>query len=466
MGGVRFLPPFSKMWSLNYIDGVLYSTTSQDCNGGRSGVWAIDPESAGRTVRVLYTAASCSKSFCGGGVWGRAEVGADAAGHLYVATGDAPFNPGAGQWGSSVLKLAAKSLDVNGWFVPKNRDFVDKLDLDLGNTSNVVFTWRNRVLTAVGGKEGVIYLMDTAALGGARPPDDHVDVTPFLERETQPQKHGIWGGISSWSEPSGRVWLYVPTYGPTTPAEAGHFAMKYGDDPNGSVQAFTVEADANGPPFLQPQWRSIDMKMPDPVAIANGMVFALATGEDATQATVDLITDVSGDLVAAFSTRANASGCTREGVPVSMPSTRRPVDSCGRAATRSLTGRISRCRRSRRGTCSSPRMRVTCTHSASGPIAASIPTRPRHRHCRRHARRPPQRQVRSRDQAHAWGRRPRGHSLPSTVLSVIARRARDSSRRTHPTCTTWPGSRRAPPRASRRRFATESRAGCRHSDRS
>jgi mono/diheme cytochrome c family protein len=58
------------------------------------------------------------------------------------------------------------------------------------------------------------------------------------------------------------------------------------------VQAFTVEADASGAPSLRPQWRSPDLKLPDPVVIANGVVFALATGEDATQATVDLITDV------------------------------------------------------------------------------------------------------------------------------------------------------------------------------
>jgi outer membrane protein assembly factor BamB/cytochrome c5 len=292
LAGVRFLPPFSKMWSLSYIDGVLYSTTSQDCNLGRSGVWAIDPDSSGRVVRAFYTAASCSKSFCGGGVWGRAGVATDGAGHLFIATGDAPFNPAAGQWGTAVLQLEAKSLEVEDWFVPKNRDFVDKLDLDLGNTSPVVFTWRNRVLTAVGGKEGVIYLMDTAALGGS----DHRTITwtsPLYSNEKHSfQKHGIWGSIGSWTDPSGRVWVYVPTYGPTTTAQASSFPLTYGDDPNGSVQAFTVEADPGGAPYLRPQWRSIDLKMPDPVAIANGIVFALATGEDATQATVDLITDV------------------------------------------------------------------------------------------------------------------------------------------------------------------------------
>lgn len=293
LAGVQFLPPFSKMASLSYIDGVLYSTTSQDCNLGRSGVWAIDPDSPGRVVRTFYTASSCSRSFCGAGIWGRAGVASDGAGHLYVATGDAPFDPSTGQWGMAVLQLDAKSLEIKDWFVPKNRDFVNKLDLDLGNTSPVVFKWRDRMLAAVGGKEGVIYLMDTAARGGP----DHQTIawtSPLYSNEKHSfQKHGIWGSIGSWTEPSsGRVWLYVPTYGATTAAQAASFPLKYGEDPNGSVHAFTVEADASGAPSLQPQWRSIDLKMPDPVAIANGVVFALATGEDATQATVDLITDV------------------------------------------------------------------------------------------------------------------------------------------------------------------------------
>jgi len=290
--GTRFLPPFSKMWSLSYIDGVLYSTTSQDCNRGRSGVWAVDPDAPGRAVRVLYTAGTCTKDFCGGGVWGRGGVSSDGAGHLYIATGDAAFDPAAGQWGMAVLKIKTPSLDVQDWYVPKNRDFIDKLDLDLGNTSPVVFRWRNRVLTAVGGKEGIIYLMDTAAIGGP----DHQTITwtsPLFSNEKHSfQKHGIWGSISSWTEPSGRVWLYVPTYGPTTAEQAGRFPLKYGDDPNGSVQAFTVEAAANGEPYLQPQWRSLDLRMPDPVAVTNGIVFAVATGEDPTQADVDLITEV------------------------------------------------------------------------------------------------------------------------------------------------------------------------------
>ncbi len=291
MPPVRFLPPFSKMWSLNYVDGVLYSTTSQDCNGGKSGVWALAPDAPGRPVNVLYTAAACTKAFCGGGVWGRGGVSADGAGHVFAATGDGPFEPGAGQWGTAVLTLKRPSLVIDNWFVPKDRDDVNKLDLDLGNSTPVVFDWRGRKLAAVGGKGGVVYLMDTAALGGP----DHRSAawsSPLLSNDKRSfQNHGVWGSLGSWTDPAGRVWLYVPTYGPA--AKGATFPLTYGEDPNGSIQAFTIEAGAGGGPSLKAQWRSHDLKMPDPVAIANGVVFAYATGEDPTQAAgVDRIQDV------------------------------------------------------------------------------------------------------------------------------------------------------------------------------
>src|ERR1700691_2303798 len=43
-----FVPAFAKMWSMNLVDGVLYSTISQNCNGVKSGVYAMDLSNADR----------------------------------------------------------------------------------------------------------------------------------------------------------------------------------------------------------------------------------------------------------------------------------------------------------------------------------------------------------------------------------------------------------------------------------
>jgi mono/diheme cytochrome c family protein len=52
---------------------------------------------------------------------------------------------------------------------------------------------------------------------------------------------------------------------------------------SGSVMAFKVVSAKDGDPSLQPAWISGDIAVPDPVAIAGGVVFAVGTGENAQQ---------------------------------------------------------------------------------------------------------------------------------------------------------------------------------------
>ena len=69
----QFVPPFSKNWSLNLVDGVLYTAISQGCGGARSGIYALDLRDPLQPVaRFLLTSRAGSA-----GVWGRAgaEIG-------------------------------------------------------------------------------------------------------------------------------------------------------------------------------------------------------------------------------------------------------------------------------------------------------------------------------------------------------------------------------------------------------
>jgi outer membrane protein assembly factor BamB len=69
------------------------------------------------------------------------------------------------------------------------------------------------------------------------------------------------------------------------PAVGGpKFPITNGDNPHGSVMAFQVVANPNTHnPVLEPAWISGDFALPDAVVIANGVVFALSTGENAVQ---------------------------------------------------------------------------------------------------------------------------------------------------------------------------------------
>ncbi len=272
----RFVPAYSKMWSLNYVDGTLYTSISQGCAGAVSGVAAVDPDAPGHPVTTFWSAPN------GAGVWGRGGPSADFKGDILAATGDAGLDPQGGVLGDSVLRLQAKTLNRLDFYTPPNWAYLNKLDLDLATSTPVVFRWRDRVLTAGGGKEGVAYLLDTANLGS----NDHhraADVTPRLANASQTfEKFGIWGTMSSWQEPDGTVWLVIPTWGPPAPT-APAFPVRNGAAPDGSLMAFRVTADAAGQPRLTPAWISSDIAVPEPAAIAGGVVFVLANGENTQQ---------------------------------------------------------------------------------------------------------------------------------------------------------------------------------------
>src|SRR5207244_3273134 len=95
--------------------------------------------------------------------------------------------------------------------------------------------------------------------------------------------HGIWGGLSTWRDEEGQTWLYVPLYGPVS-RNAPRFPIVQGATPDGSVMAFKVTANGDtDKPVLEPAWISGNFRVPDPVAIANGVVFVLETGENPDQ---------------------------------------------------------------------------------------------------------------------------------------------------------------------------------------
>jgi len=88
--------------------------------------------------------------------------------------------------------------------------------------------------------------------------------------------------MSSWQDSAGEVWLAVPVWGPPAPTAPG-FPVRHGAVPNGSLMAFRVTADASGAPQLTPAWISPDIAVPEPAAIAGGVVFVLGNGENTQQ---------------------------------------------------------------------------------------------------------------------------------------------------------------------------------------
>jgi hypothetical protein len=129
-------------------------------------------------------------------------------------------------------------------------------------------------LIAGGGKESVVYLLNADQLGGR----DHrtpISVAPAMGNlDKGLEQKGIWGALALWKDESGEPWLYVPLWGETPRSrEAKH----------GSVFAYKVEMDERERPRLKLEWISPDINVPDAPVVANGVVFVLATGENARQ---------------------------------------------------------------------------------------------------------------------------------------------------------------------------------------
>jgi DNA-binding beta-propeller fold protein YncE len=271
-----FVPSFSKNWSLNIVGDMLYTAISQGCNGVPSGVYSVDLSQPDGPIRDFQAGRP--------GIWGRAGVAVSpVSGTVFAETGDGVFDPNAGSWADTFLALSPKDLRVTDYYTPANREWLTRKDLDMGCMTPVVFEFNGKEYLVGAGKEGRLFVLDTSSLGGPT----HRE--PFFRSEllTNPDAayagHGFWGSFGTWVDPNKTRWLFAPAWGPPHPAAIPLFPITNGDPSAGSIMAFRVE-DNKGVPALKPAWISRSLNVPEPPIIANGVVFALSSGEDVRQA--------------------------------------------------------------------------------------------------------------------------------------------------------------------------------------
>jgi outer membrane protein assembly factor BamB len=86
---------------------------------------------------------------------------ADADGNVYVVTGNGSWD-GVQNFSESFLKFSP-SLKLLDWFTPTNHDLLDKQDTDLNSSGATLIPGTHLVIG--GGKEGVLYTLDTRNFG-------------------------------------------------------------------------------------------------------------------------------------------------------------------------------------------------------------------------------------------------------------------------------------------------------------
>lgn len=272
-----FTTPFARNWSLNLIDGIVYSSSARGCGGTLAHFTALDLKDPARRVVEYYTSVGRPA-----GAWGRGGVIRGPKG-IFTQTADGAYDPAAGKFGNTVMTLSFKDLRLLDTYTPANWEFLNKKDQDLGSANPLIFAFDKWTLVASAAKESAISLLDANNLGGT---DHH---TPLYQSprwgndEYLLAGRGLWGAMASWQDGQGRRWLLMPMWGPPS-KDAPKFQYTYGSAEEGSVMAFEVRRDPNkDAPMLVPTWMSRDMHVPDPPVVANGVVYALQTGENTTQ---------------------------------------------------------------------------------------------------------------------------------------------------------------------------------------
>lgn len=311
---VEMVTPWARAWSLNLIDDVVYTTSGRACGEVRDprSQWASamtpltprqiaaraastepvvdnDPSAVtGVDVRDLANP-TVTRFFTSGGrpaaAWGRGGLAKGPGNSLILETSDGIYDPGSGQWGDSVLKLAPKAVRLQDSFTPENHAYILSKDL-AGSASPVVFPFDGKMLVAQAQKESILYLLDANDMGGGKAANHAKPLfkSPLLGNDiaagTDPSS-GVWGAITTYLTPDGRRFLYFPMWGPPS-VHAPNFPVSAGATPNGSIMAFEVVKRGDAI-VAEARWMSNDMVMPDPPVVANGVLYATSTGGQAGQ---------------------------------------------------------------------------------------------------------------------------------------------------------------------------------------
>jgi hypothetical protein len=252
--------PANAQWSNPVAVGtILYAATSGNCAGAPNGVYAIDLDAAEKPVVSYRTN--------GGGVVGAVALSSDGSTLLAAigpgsVTGDGKAN--------AIVALDPRTLRLKDWFTQPTAEFV---------TGPTVFRHGSKDVVAAATKDGRVFLLDSAALGGAN------HATPLASRPAVASGGSISAeALSTWAREGGATartpgaetrWILVPVSGRPSGARATNGAIR-----NGAVVALRV-AENKGAFSLEPEWTSTDLTAPATPIVVNGVVFALSTGRPA-----------------------------------------------------------------------------------------------------------------------------------------------------------------------------------------
>ena len=262
--------------ALTLVNGVLYLAFASHEDSPPYHGWVLAYSAANLQQLATYNDTPNSLK---GGIWmtGQGLV-ADSNNNVYLITGNSQTSTenAVGDYGESFLKLglSGNALSVLDFFKAHNYDALNSVDNDLGSGGPVAIP--GTAYIAGGGKQGVLYLVNTNDMGQLQPTSDRV-VQEFQA------DNALYGSPIFWSNPAAptlylwgvndslKAFTYNVSTGKfnTTPASASSVKTPNGGDPCGALSVSSNQSVA-GSGIV---WAAIPLADPDHATV-HGKLYA------------------------------------------------------------------------------------------------------------------------------------------------------------------------------------------------
>lgn len=194
--------------ALTEVRGVIYAGFASWCGWNPYHGWVLGYSAASLARQVVY---NTSPDQWGAGLWeSQAGISADGHGHLFLVTGNGPFDldSGGADVGDSVLEMTVQdgTLRIVDSFTPFDQLCRARHDQDLGSGSPLMIPGHDEMVLS--SKTGAVYLLSESSLGGyhsvanpcasgTRARTDVDRIKQELTVNTVPG--GMWGTWAFWS---------------------------------------------------------------------------------------------------------------------------------------------------------------------------------------------------------------------------------------------------------------------------
>ncbi len=266
--------------ALTLINGVVYITWASICDWPPYHGWIIGYDT---TLKQKYVWMDTPNGY-DGGIWMSGEgISSDGLGNLYVSVGNGSLDStgtvqDTANLGESYIKLtpSGDSLKVKSFFTPKDWEYLDSLDLDLGTAGLLLIP--NTSWAFSGGKQGVMYMVDRDSMGGVGYIMNHNLETFTIHGDSDGAfwANGVYGGPVYWKNDSAE-YVYV------WPAMTHLFAYNVDTPLNQLDSDAVMKSEEISPENVRPAGGMLSISA-DRTAIGTGIVWAslpLSVNEDA-----------------------------------------------------------------------------------------------------------------------------------------------------------------------------------------